>query len=66
MTYREFLNKVSDEDFADAIINDTILDMACVHSDKFDTECRDSNLFTERCINCVVKLLQSEFEEPNI
>ena len=66
MTYREFLNKLPDEDFADAIANNTIFNIACVHSNKFNTECLNSNLFSEHCIDCIVKLLKSEFEEPNI
>ena len=61
MTYRDFLNKLSDEDLADAIVNGTILDMACVHSDYFDSGCQDAYP-TKKCIKCVEKLLQSKFE----
>ena len=64
MTYRDFLNKLSDEDLADAIVNGTILDMACVHSNYFDSKCQDAYP-TEKCIKCVKQLLQSNFDVPN-
>lgn len=62
MIYRDFLNKLSDTDLADAIVNNAILDMACVHSDYFNSGCHYAYP-TEKCIKCVEKLLQSEFEE---
>ena len=65
MTYRDFINELPDDDLADAIVNGSILDMACVHSDYFDSDCQNAYP-TEKCIKCVVKLLQSDFAEPDL
>lgn len=61
MTYREFVNKISDEEFAQTIIDDVLLHMACNCSiiDKKPVcpyEIQD-------CFKCIVKLLKSEVED---
>ncbi len=65
MTYREFTNKLSNQDLAEAIVNSAFLDMACVHSDYFDSDCQAAYP-TEKCIECVKKLLESDFDEPTL
>lgn len=65
MTYREFTNKLSNQDLAEAIVNGAFLDMACVHSDYFVSDCQAA-YHTEKCIECVKKLLESDFDEPTL
>ena len=60
MTYREFMNKLSDEEFAQAIIDDTLLHMSCKGSTtdgKFKCPYK-----IQDCLKCIVKLLQSKME----
>jgi hypothetical protein len=60
MVYREFLNKVSNEDFADIILENAIFTMACVNSDIF-TSCKNK-IPSENCKKCLLKMLQSKME----
>lgn len=60
MTNREFLNNLSDEDFADAILADTICCIACVENTQGENS---SCPFEDKnCIKCIVKYLQEEAE----
>jgi hypothetical protein len=58
MTYREFLNTLSDEDFAEIIAQDGIFNAACVDNFDFNEE-RCPNGYT-KCKECVLELLKSE------
>lgn len=60
MTYREFLNKISDEDFTDIILENAIFNIACVDSDKFNT-CK-KKLPSKKCKQCLLKMLKSNIE----
>lgn len=60
MTYREFLNTVSDEDYADIILDNSIFTMACVNSDIF-TSC-ENKVPSKACKKCLLKMLQSKME----
>ena len=58
MTYREFLNTLSDEDFAEIISQDGIFNAACVDNFNFDKdECPHKY---SKCKECVLALLKSE------
>lgn len=59
MTYRELVNRLSDEEFAQTILNDVVLHMACSRSVVND-ECPYK---THDCLNCIVKLLKSNVED---
>lgn len=63
MTYREFLNRVSDEDFVDIILENTIFNIACVDSDKFNT-CKKKSP-SKKCKQCLLKMLQSKLESTD-
>ena len=61
MTYRQLLNNLSDEEFAQTIIDDVLLHMCCSCSvvdnqPACPYEVRD-------CFKCLVKLLQSDVED---
>ena len=58
MTYREFLNSLSDEDFAEIVSQDGIFNAACV--DNFNFEEQKCPHGYSRCMDCVLKLLTSE------
>ena len=59
MTYRELVNKLSDEEFAQSLINDVLLHMACSRSIVND-ECPYK---IQDCLKCIVRLLKSEVED---
>ena len=60
MTYREFLNSLSDEDFAVAIANDDLFNMACVENYSFEAvKCPYGNV---DCHKCLLALLQSDVD----
>ena len=65
MTYREFINKLSNQDLAESIVNGTFLDIACVHSNYFESCCQ-SEPCIEKCIECIKNLLDSDFDEPKL
>lgn len=65
MTYREFINKLSNQDLAESIVNGAFLDIACVHSNYFEF-CHQSEPCAAKCIECVKKLLESDFDEPTL
>lgn len=61
MKYREFINKLSDEEFAQTLIDDVIIHMSCNcsvvnNSPVCPYEIKD-------CLKCIVKLLKSEVED---
>ena len=58
MTYREFLNSLSDEDFSEIIAQDGIFNAACVDNFSFDED-RCPHGYN-RCKDCVLELLKSE------
>ena len=61
MNNREFINKLSDEEFAEALLEDSILCMACV---KYTTgENSKCPYETQDCLKCIVKFLREPVEE---
>ena len=58
MKYREFLNSLSDEDFAEIIAQDGIFTVACVDNFNFEEDKCPSGY--TNCKECILKLLQSE------
>lgn len=60
MTYRELVNKLSDEEFAQTIIDDVLLHMCC-NCSIVDGKCV-CPYEIEDCFKCLVKLLKSEVE----
>ena len=60
MTYREFLNRVSDDDFADIILENAIFNIACVDSAKFNI-CK-KKVPSKKCKPCLLRMLKSEVE----
>lgn len=61
MTYREFLNSLCDEDFAEIIAQDGIFNAACV--DNFSFEDKKCPHGYSKCKDCVLKLLTSEMKD---
>ena len=60
MTNREFINKLSNEEFAQTIIDDVILHMACVDQGSgVNIKCANPN---KDCMQCIVRLLESDVE----
>lgn len=60
MKYRDFVNSMSNEDFADMILDDSILNMACVENlQGTENECPHNH---DKCKQCVMDLLDSEME----
>lgn len=61
MTYRELVNKLSDEEFAQTILDDVLLHMCCnciIKDNKPVCPYEVSD-----CFKCLVKLLKSEVED---
>ena len=58
MTYREFLNNLNDEDFAEVIAKDGIYNNACV--DNYSHGEQKCPYGHDKCKECVMKLLKSE------
>jgi hypothetical protein len=60
MTYRELVNKLSDEEFAQTILDDVLIHMAC------NCSIVDNKPVCPQpqpdCLKCIVKLLRSEVE----
>lgn len=61
MTYRELVNRLSDEEFAQTILDDVLLHMAC-NCSIVDNKCV-CPYEVKDCLKCVVKLLNSEIEK---
>ena len=60
MKYREFLNSLTDEEFAQVLANDDIFNMACVENYDFEVcGCRQGRI---DCYKCILAILQSEVE----
>ena len=60
MKYREFINSMSNDDFADMIFDDTVLNMACVENlTGEDNRCPYNH---NKCKKCVMDFLDSEME----
>lgn len=61
MKYREFLNSLSNEEFAQVVVDDGIFNIACVAN----LEGPDNICKYERadCYKCILALLNSEVEE---
>ena len=60
MTYRELVNRLSDEEFAQTIIDDVLIHMCCKCSiDNNEAVCPYD---IKDCFKCLVKLLKSEVE----
>lgn len=59
MKYRELVNKLSDEELAQTLLDDVLLHMACGRSVVND-ECPYK---IQDCLKCIVKLLKSEIED---
>ena len=63
MTYRELVNRLSDEEFAQTILDDVLIHMCCVGSIVDNTlKCPYR---TKDCFKCLVRLLQSEVEDKS-
>ena len=60
MTYRELVNKLSDEEFAQTIIDDVLVHMACNCSIVDNRPVCPYEV--SDCLCCIVKLLKSEVE----
>ena len=61
MTNREFINNMSDEEFAESILADSIPCMACVkYTTGEDSECPYE---PQDCLKCIVKFLREPVEE---
>ena len=61
MTYREFLNSLSDEDYAEVVSQDGIFNNACVDNFSFgDHKCPHEY---KKCKECILKLLKSEITD---
>lgn len=58
MTYREFLNSLSDEDFAEVVAQDGIFNAACVDNFSFNEDKCPHGY--SKCKECVLELLKSE------
>lgn len=61
MKYREFLNTLSDDDFAEVISTDGIYNQACV--DNYSHGEQKCPYGYDKCKECVLRLLQSEIED---
>lgn len=61
MTNREFINSLSDEEFAQCLIDDVIIHMACECS--ITTEGPACPMYPQDCLVCLVKFLKSEVEK---
>ena len=60
LTYRDFINKLSDEEFAEMIIEDVLLHMCCDRSIVDNSPVCPYEV--EDCMKCLVKLLKSKIE----
>ena len=60
MTYRELVNNLSDEEFAQTIIDDVLLHMCCNCSVVDNQPVCPYEI--KDCFKCLVKLLKSEVE----
>ena len=60
MTYRELINQLSDEEFAQTIIDDVLIHMCCSCSIQDGKHVCPYEI--EDCFKCLVKLLKSEVE----
>ena len=58
MTYRNFLNNLSDEEYAKTIVKDVLKNMACSKLTTLGIACKK-----DHCYDCMLKLLQSEVED---
>lgn len=63
MTYRELVNKLSDEELAQTLLDDVLLHMACKCTIVDNKPVCPYNL--KDCFKCIVKLLKSEIEDTN-
>ena len=61
MTYRELVNRLSDEEFAQTLIDDVLLHMCCNCSVEDNKPVCPYEI--QDCFKCLVKLLKSEVEE---
>ena len=61
MTYRELVNKLSDEEFAQTIIDDVLIHMCCNCSIVDGKPICPYKV--EDCFKCLVKLLKSDVED---
>lgn len=61
MKYREFINSMSNEDFAEAIVEDAILHMACANTLQGPDNAICPHGY-EKCRECITKLLDEEME----
>ena len=60
MTYREFLNGLSDEELAQTILDDVIIHMACDCSIVDSTPVCPYKI--QDCMKCIVKLFRENME----
>ena len=63
MTYRELVNKLSDEELAQVIIDDVLLHMCCNCSIEDNKPVCPYEV--KDCLKCIVKLLKSEVEDTS-
>lgn len=61
MTYRELVNNLSNEEFAQTILDDVLLHMCCSCSIKDDKPICPYEI--EDCFKCLVNLLKSDVED---
>ena len=61
MTYREFLNTLSNEEFAQVVADDGIFNIACVANlEGPENTCKYEKM---DCYKCILALLDSEVDE---
>ena len=64
MRYREFLNSLSDVDFAEIVAEDGIFNIACVENSVGEhCECKYSN---KDCFKCVLAVLNSDADNLDL
>lgn len=63
MKYRELLNSLSNEEFAQVVAEDGIFNTACVENLNEQNECGYSRV---DCYKCILALLNSEVENGDI
>ena len=61
MTYRELVNQLSDEEFAQTILDDVLIHMSCNCSIVDNKPICPYKI--QDCLKCIVKLLRSNVED---
>lgn len=64
MTYRELTNKLTDEEFAQMICEDSLLNIACIENRTGENN--ECPFKLKDCFKCIVKLLKSDVDSSEI